>query len=216
MKQVDSLINITSQHLLLPDIFSKSRQIRYIEARAIIYTILRRYGSYKLKDIANIFSKNHATIIHALKEFPYMIKANPHLEVKYLSILEEWSGIVHKNPNNVLNKLQKRLKSLEKQNEILNLSDNFLKTKIDNMEVWANKECKYTVDDAEKIYEYKTWSKKRKIDTLLQVDCNLYCNLGCDSTISERKEVKQKSKIIYRTIKKIDATIGTLLLTSRD
>lgn len=68
-----------------------------------------------------------------------------------------------KNPNNVLNKLQKRLKSLEKQNEILNLSDNFLKTKIDNMEVWANKECKYTVDDAEKIYEYKTWSKKEKL-----------------------------------------------------
>ena len=145
-----------------------------------------------------------------------MIKANPHLEVKYLSILEEWSGMVQENPNNVLNKLQKRLKSLEKQNEILNLNDNFLKTKVDNMEVWAKKDCKYTVDDAEKIYEYKTWSKKRKIDTLLQVDCNLYCNLGCDSTMSERKEVKQKSKIIYRTIKKIDAAIGTLLLTSMD
>ena len=57
----------------------------------------------------------------------------------------------------------------------------------------------YSKDDATKIYEYKTWSKKRKIDTLLHVDCNLYCNLGCDSTITERKEVKQSNIIIaYR------------------
>ena len=215
MKSAQKLINITGQHLLLPDVFSKSRKLKYIEARALIYTILRKYGTYKLTDIAKLFNKNHATIIHALKEWPYILKANPHLETKYNAILLEWGGKLQEKPKNVLNLLQKRVKSLEKQNEILNLNYNTLKNKVENM-VWAKEDCKYSVEDIDKILGYKTWTSKKKIDTLLHIDCNLYCNLGSDSSMKDRNEVKSKSKLIYRTIKKIDATIGTLLLTSMD
>ena len=35
----------------------------------------------------------------------------------------------------------------------------------------------YTVQDIEKIAEFKSWSKKRKIDTLLAIDADIYCNL---------------------------------------
>ena len=38
-----------------------------------------------------------------------------------------------------------------------------------------------------------------------------------DMSLDEIEKIsKQKSKLLYRTIKKIDATVGTLLLTSMD
>ena len=141
MKRIQLLLDLTSEHLELLDIFSNSRKIEYIEARALMYTVLRKYGAYKLKDIARIFSKNHATIIHALKEWPYMVRANPSLEVKYNQILLEWKGSEEKKPKNILNLLQKRVKNLEKQNEILNLNNNDLKKRLKNM-VWAKDDWK--------------------------------------------------------------------------
>ena len=85
--------------------------------------------------------------------------------------------------------------------------------------VWANEdaqECKYSIEDVGKILNYKTWTDKKKIDTLLHIDCAMYCNLGLDSTMAERKEVKQKSRIIYRTIKTLDERAGNLFLQSMD
>ena len=64
--------------------------------------------------------------------------------------------------------------------------------------------------------EYKTWSDKQKIDELLHIDCNLYANLGTDSTRAEKEEVKRKSIEIYRTIKTIDKKLGDEFLYSED
>lgn len=85
--------------------------------------------------------------------------------------------------------------------------------------VWANndhQDCKYTVEDVDKIKSFKSWSSKRKVDTLLHIDCAMYTNLGLDSTIKERNEVKQKSRVIYRTIKTLDERAGKLFLQSMD
>lgn len=71
---------------------------------------------------------------------------------------------------------------------------------------------KYTFDDIEKIAEFKSWSQKKKVDTLLEIDADLYCNLGIDSSKSERESVKLKSRKIYRLIKTIDEYAGKLLL----
>ena len=57
--------------------------------------------------------------------------------------------------------------------------------------------------DKDKIIGFKTWTDQQKIDQLLHIDCNLYANLGTDSTRAEKDEVKRKSIEIYRTIKKI-------------
>ena len=40
----------------------------------------------------------------------------------------------------------------------------------------------YTINDIDKILEFKTWSDRRKIDELLRMDCEMYTNLGIDST----------------------------------
>jgi hypothetical protein len=57
---------------------------------------------------------------------------------------------------------------------------------------------------------------KEKIDKLLELDCNLYTNLGTDSTKTEKQEVKRMSKKIYRAIQTINEPIGKSLLQSVD
>ena len=71
---------------------------------------------------------------------------------------------------------------------------------------------KYTYDDIEKIAEFKSWSDKKKVDTLLAIDADLYCNLGIESSKTERENVKIKSRKIYRLIKSIDEYTGKILL----
>ena len=71
---------------------------------------------------------------------------------------------------------------------------------------------KYTYDDIEKIAEFKSWSDKKKVDTLLAIDADLYCNLGIESSKTERENVKVKSRKIYRLIKSIDEYTGKILL----
>tara|TARA_R100001591_G_C4351256_1_gene183146 strand:+ start:3438 stop:3710 length:273 start_codon:yes stop_codon:yes gene_type:complete len=44
------------------------------------------------QEIAKIFDKNHATIMHAIKELPYMIKQQPELEDKKIKLLEIWTS----------------------------------------------------------------------------------------------------------------------------
>ncbi len=68
----------------------------------------------------------------------------------------------------------------------------------------------------DKILNYKTYSIKRKIDALLEMDANIYCNLGVDSTKSERLEAKRQSKSIYRAIKRLDPQDGNKLLYHMD
>jgi len=75
---------------------------------------------------------------------------------------------------------------------------------------------KYKYENIDKFMEYKTWSDKQKIDQLLHIDCNLYANLGTDSTREEKEEVKRRSLIIYRLIKTLDKKLGDEFLYTMD
>jgi len=57
---------------------------------------------------------------------------------------------------------------------------------------------------------------KEKIDKLLELDCDMYTNLGTDSTKTEKQEVKRMSKKIYRAIQNINEAIGKSLLQAMD
>ena len=59
-----------------------------------------------------------------------------------------------------------------------------------------------------KISGYKTWSAKKKVDNLLEIDAHMYCNLGKESTITQKKEVKKMSRKIYRAIASISPLDG--------
>ena len=74
----------------------------------------------------------------------------------------------------------------------------------------------YSVNDIDKILEFKTWDTKQKIDELLRIDAALYCNLGTDSTKQERAKVKSNSRLIYLAIKKLDRSSGEMFLRCQD
>jgi len=56
----------------------------------------------------------------------------------------------------------------------------------------------------------------QKIDKLLELDCNLYTNLGSDSTKNEKQEVKRMSRKIYKAIQTINEPVGKSLLQAMD
>ncbi len=66
------------------------------------------------------------------------------------------------------------------------------------------------------IVGYKTWTDKKKIDAMLEIDCNQYTNLGSESLKKERDLAKKNSRFIYRAIKSIDFELGNLLYKARD
>jgi len=75
---------------------------------------------------------------------------------------------------------------------------------------------KYTSSDIQKILDFSSWTDKKKIDTLLRIDCNMYTNLGTESSDTERKKTKALSIKIYRAIKKINPVEGDSLLKTID
>lgn len=75
---------------------------------------------------------------------------------------------------------------------------------------------KYTVNDIEKILEFKSWSSKEKEDELLRIDCAMYTYLGTDSTKQDREQVKKNSRIIYRALKNINPQLSEHLMTAID
>lgn len=62
-----------------------------------------------------------------------------------------------------------------------------------------------------KIQGYKTWSLKRKIDELLEIDANMYTNLGIDSSKNEKENVKKISRKIYKAISLVSPLDGYIL-----
>tara|TARA_R100000951_G_scaffold72162_1_gene60866 strand:- start:2 stop:238 length:237 start_codon:yes stop_codon:yes gene_type:complete len=54
-------------------------------------------------------------------------------------------------------------------------------------------------------------SIKQRTDELLKLDCEMYTNLGTDSTKEERQEVKKNSKHIYNCIRGINEEVGKVL-----
>lgn len=57
---------------------------------------------------------------------------------------------------------------------------------------------------------------RQKIDGLLELDAQLYTELGVDSTKADKVETRRKSRIIYREIRSIDSKDGNLLLNHLD
>jgi len=67
-----------------------------------------------------------------------------------------------------------------------------------------------------KIVGYKTWSDRKKIDAMLEIDANQYCNLGTESLQKEKDLARKQSRFIYRAIKSVDESVGNLLYKARD
>jgi hypothetical protein len=74
----------------------------------------------------------------------------------------------------------------------------------------------YNINDIPKIVGYKTWSDKKKIDTLLEMDALMYCDMGMESSKTYKQNVKKKSRKIYYAIKQVDSDLGEKLIHAMD
>ena len=57
---------------------------------------------------------------------------------------------------------------------------------------------------------------REKIDELLKINANLHCQLGSDSTKSEKEYVRKLSRVIFRAIKTVDRHIGESFIRTQD
>lgn len=71
-------------------------------------------------------------------------------------------------------------------------------------------------ETAQKIAIEFQLSIKERTDKLLQLDAEMYTNLGTDSTKAEKQKVKSDSRFIYKQIKGINEEIGKQLLDHID
>lgn len=62
-----------------------------------------------------------------------------------------------------------------------------------------------------KVLNYKTWSVKKKVDSLLKLDHEMYMELGIDSSKKEVLETKKRSRKIYRAIMQVSPKDGYTL-----
>ena len=74
---------------------------------------------------------------------------------------------------------------------------------------------KYTNELVDKILNY-TYSKRKKIDKLLELDASQYCNSGIDSTVTHRQLIRKNSRYIYRAIQKLNYEMGRKFLHCQD
>jgi len=55
-------------------------------------------------------------------------------------------------------------------------------------------------------------SVRERVDALLQMDAEMYMELGINSTLKDKSETKGKSLIIYKAIKRLDPRENFVIL----
>lgn len=111
----------------------RSRKSEYIMARAICYKILKEECQMTSAFIGRQFNKNHATILHSIEEFPWMLKADKEMERTYRKVLDRWLSKSADLPDVNPVMLKKDLRKLEERNNLLNLALLEVKEQVDRL-----------------------------------------------------------------------------------
>jgi len=124
-KTLITLTQIVCSTFDIVEINTISRKTKFIYARAIIYSLMRNHLYMTYQAIGKVFNKNHATIIHATKELPFMLKYDKELNRKYEQIVADWLGddikeaqtpeLVRKNLEDEINLLNLELLRLKEK-----------------------------------------------------------------------------------------------------
>lgn len=100
------------------DIDSKCRERRFVNARMTFSYIMKKRG-YGLSSIGRLLNKNHATIIHYLKNIEWYMKTDSEFRVKFNNVYEDCyldDESIHLLDEDAL---IKEVFSLRKENKIL-------------------------------------------------------------------------------------------------
>ncbi len=113
-KIVDNICDINVDHF--------SRERRYVNGRAICYKILRDTEAMSYQFIGRQFQKNHATVMHSLKDFRYLLLSDKQMDRDYNKALAIWTDESGEYRELTPLEIKKELKDLVEQNKLLNLS----------------------------------------------------------------------------------------------
>tara|TARA_R100000697_G_scaffold112146_1_gene129604 strand:+ start:27 stop:440 length:414 start_codon:yes stop_codon:yes gene_type:complete len=130
----DSVIQnllVEASKIFKVDIYSNCRQEQYILARAVVYSIMRDCLNMTYQQIGKVFNKNHATIMHAYNELPYMIKYNKSLAEKKVELLKTWGENYHVKR---YTKHSEQIKDLQERIFLLNLESRLLQNQLDTLQ----------------------------------------------------------------------------------
>ena len=78
------------------DIDEPTRIQKYVEARMIYYWLCFYFTNMNLSRIAKTVNKNHATVLHGIKNFPIFMETDKEFKEKFLAIYETLKEDVQK------------------------------------------------------------------------------------------------------------------------
>lgn len=87
-KEIQRLLKISTDVFKIEDILKPTRKLNYVQARMIVMKILKDQG-FSYSKIGRMLNKNHANVIHHLKDFDFQIKYDRLLCNKYERVLLE-------------------------------------------------------------------------------------------------------------------------------
>ena len=131
-----SLIKAVTQ-LTGVDILNPSRKREFVEARSLYFTVYRKsFPDATYFEIGKSINKDHATVIHSIKEFETHLKANPSLAIHERNLLINFSNL-NEDDFNKIDEIE-RLKSIiyQQQAEIDTfklVKTNTIGSRIDNL-----------------------------------------------------------------------------------
>tara|TARA_S200002703_G_C3622124_1_gene191045 strand:- start:12 stop:467 length:456 start_codon:yes stop_codon:yes gene_type:complete len=110
---MDNILNVINRELGI-NIFRNTRKREYVDGRALFYFILREHFKYSYTYIGKICGrygkvKNHATVLHSLRDFEIRLKYNPKFNDIIDNLTEHGTRLIRLNyAKDNLNKLNER------------------------------------------------------------------------------------------------------------
>ena len=77
---------------------SKTRQRKYVEARAVYYKLLRENSRMSLQAIGNTMKRDHATVLHSLRQIKDWLEYDKELKRDYNTINSTLQDAMRLNP----------------------------------------------------------------------------------------------------------------------
>lgn len=106
------------------DIELKTRTTVYVQARSIYYYLCREFTSVSIVKIGQSIGKNHATVLHSLKELPYIKKFDSNFNKNFYELYEIAKGLNEEKPKELT------IEELVHQFNKLQLDYQILKTRL--------------------------------------------------------------------------------------
>tara|TARA_B100000780_G_scaffold188633_2_gene132632 strand:+ start:8780 stop:9133 length:354 start_codon:yes stop_codon:yes gene_type:complete len=87
------IVEVIEEETKLNDILNKSRKRRYVDARRILFFILRNAHRLSYQEIGNLCGgKNHATVLHSLRHYEFILKTEPNFKNLHDRIITRVGG----------------------------------------------------------------------------------------------------------------------------